>query len=108
MALTATIYNFDVDLEARREVRPKSMSRAALPPGEIWRRGGLDERMRQVLVLGTLIALGRWERFRLHVSAAVPRAASRGRDQEIVMQQAVYCGVPAAAHASEVAKVAMQ
>ena len=96
--------------EARGEIRPKStMSRLALPPGEIWRRGGLDERTRRVLVLGTLIALGRWERFRLHVSAAETEGGFTPDEiKEIVMQQAVYCGVSAADHASEVAKVAMQ
>jgi Carboxymuconolactone decarboxylase family len=38
---------------------------------EVWTRPGLDERTRRVLVLGTLIALGRWEEFGMHVRAAV-------------------------------------
>ena len=77
--------------------------------GEIWTRGGLDERTRRVLVLGTLIALGRWEEFALHVRAAVTEGGFTPDEiKEIVMQQAVYCGVPAANHAFEVARDAMQ
>ena len=77
--------------------------------GEIWTRGGLDERTRRVLVLGTLIALGRWEEFRLHVRAAVSEGGFTPDDiKEIVMQQAVYCGVPAAHHAFDVAQEALR
>lgn len=73
--------------------------------GEIWTRDGLDERTRRVLVLGTLIALGRWEEFKLHVRAAVVEGGFSQDDlKEIILQQAVYCGVPAAHHALEVAK----
>src|SRR6187401_858356 len=39
--------------------------------GEIWTRPGLDERTRRVLVIGTLVALGRWEEFRMHAAAAL-------------------------------------
>src|SRR5206468_13090616 len=39
--------------------------------GEIWTRPGLDERSRRVLVLGTLIALGRFDEFRMHARAAM-------------------------------------
>lgn len=72
--------------------------------GEIWTRDGLDARTRRVLVLGTLIALGRWEEFKVHLRAAVVEGGfSRDDIKEIVLQQAVYCGVPAAHHALEVA-----
>ena len=74
--------------------------------GEIWTRPGLDERTRRVLVLGTLLALGRWEEFRLHVRAALAAGFPLSELKEIVLQQAVYCGVPAAntgfAHLAEV------
>lgn len=67
---------------------------------EIWTRAGLDERTRRVLVIGTLLALGRWEEFALHVKAAVTEGGFSADDiKEIVLQQAVYCGVPAAHHA---------
>jgi 3-oxoadipate enol-lactonase / 4-carboxymuconolactone decarboxylase len=72
--------------------------------GEIWTRPGLDERTRRVLVLGTMIALGRWEEFAMHVRAAVEQGGFTAEDiKEIVLQQAVYCGVPAANHALKVA-----
>lgn len=72
--------------------------------GEIWTRPGLDERTRRVLVIGTMIALGRWEEFKLHVRAAVVQGGFSEQDvKEIILQQAVYCGVPAANHAIAVA-----
>ena len=65
--------------------------------GEIWTRTGLDQRTRRVLVLGTLIALGRFEEFRMHARAALAEGGFSENDlKEIVLQQAIYCGVPAA------------
>ncbi len=43
--------------------------------GEVWTRPHYDERTRRVLVLGTMIALGQWDEFRLHVRAALAEAA---------------------------------
>jgi len=72
--------------------------------GEIWTRPGLDERTRRVLVIGTMVALGRWEEFALHVRAAVVEGGFSAEDvKEVILQQAVYCGVPAANHALSVA-----
>ena len=71
--------------------------------GEIWTRPGLDERTRRVLVLGTLVALGRFDEFRMHARAALAEGGFSADDlKEIVLQQAVYCGVPAANSAFEV------
>ena len=68
--------------------------------GEIWTRPGLDVRSRRILVLGTLIALARWEEFDMHAAAAVREGGFTAADlKEIVLQQAIYCGVPAAHHA---------
>ena len=68
--------------------------------GEIWTRPGLDVRTRRILVLGTLIALGRFEEFRMHARAALNEGAfTEGDLKEIVLQQAIYCGVPAANNA---------
>ena len=65
--------------------------------GEIWTRPGLDQRTRRILVLGTLIALGRFEEFRMHARAALVEGGFSAEDlKEIVLQQAIYCGVPAA------------
>ena len=71
--------------------------------GEIWTRPGLDERARRILVLGTLIALGRFDEFRMHARAAMSQGGFSENDlKEIVLQQAIYCGVPAANTAFDV------
>jgi 4-carboxymuconolactone decarboxylase len=68
--------------------------------GEIWTRPHFDERTRRVLVIGTMIALGQWDEFRLHVGAALREGGFTPDDiKEIILQQAIYCGVPAANHA---------
>jgi|SRR6185437_514230 len=68
--------------------------------GEIWTRPHYGERTRRVLVLGTMIALGQWDEFRLHVRAALAEASFTETDiKEVILQQAIYCGVPAANHA---------
>jgi alkylhydroperoxidase/carboxymuconolactone decarboxylase family protein YurZ len=65
--------------------------------GEIWTRPGLDHRTRRILVIGTTIALGRWEEFKLHARAAITEGGFSVDDiGEIILQQAIYCGVPAA------------
>ena len=64
---------------------------------EIWTRPGLDQRTRRILVIGTLLALGRWDEFRLHARAAMTEGGFTADDVgEIILQQAIYCGVPAA------------
>lgn len=71
--------------------------------GEIWTRPGLDVRTRRILVLGTLVALGRFEEFRMHARAALGEGGFSAEDlKEIVLQQAIYCGVPAANTAFEI------
>jgi 4-carboxymuconolactone decarboxylase/3-oxoadipate enol-lactonase/4-carboxymuconolactone decarboxylase len=68
--------------------------------GEIWTRPHFDERTRRVLVIGTMMALGQWDEFRLHVRAALSEGGFTPDDiREILLQQAIYCGVPAANHA---------
>jgi len=74
--------------------------------GEIWTRPGLDVRSRRLLAMGTMVALGRWEELRLHVRAALAHGISVDEVKEVLLQQAVYCGVPAANHAfAEVASI---
>jgi 4-carboxymuconolactone decarboxylase len=64
---------------------------------EVWNRPGFDHRTRRILVIGTMVALGRWEEFQLHVRAALQSGDLTEDDlKEILMQQAIYCGVPAA------------
>jgi 4-carboxymuconolactone decarboxylase len=67
---------------------------------DIWTRPHFDHRTRRVLVIGTLLALGQWDEFRLHVRAALTEGGFTPDDiKEIILQQAIYCGVPAANHA---------
>lgn len=68
--------------------------------GEVWTRPHYDERTRRILVIGTMVALGQWDEFNLHVRAALAEGGFTTDDiKEIILQQAVYCGVPAANHA---------
>ncbi|HSN21022.1 MAG TPA: carboxymuconolactone decarboxylase family protein [Usitatibacter sp.] len=63
----------------------------------IWNREGLPRRTRRMLVLAMTAALGRWEEFRLHVRAALESGDLDQDDlKEILLQAAIYCGVPAA------------
>jgi 4-carboxymuconolactone decarboxylase len=67
--------------------------------GDIWTRPGLDRRMRSVGVLSTTIALGAWEEFRLHVRAAINNGLTQDEIKEVIIQSAIYSGVPKANHA---------
>ncbi len=68
--------------------------------GEIWTRPHFDERTRRILVIGTMLALGHWDEFRMHVRAALTEGGFSQDDiKEIILQQAIYAGVPAANHA---------
>jgi 4-carboxymuconolactone decarboxylase len=68
--------------------------------GEVWTRPHYDERTRRVLVIGTMLALDKWAEFRMHVRAALVEGGFSADDiAEIILQQAIYCGVPAANHA---------
>ena len=68
--------------------------------GEVWTRPHYDERTRRVLVIGTMLALDKWAEFRMHVRAALTEGGFTPDDiKEIIIQQAIYCGVPAANHA---------
>jgi len=65
--------------------------------GEIWGRPGLDDRTRRLLVLAITCALGRWEEFALHVRAGLTQGGfTRDELKEVLMQAAIYAGVPAA------------
>jgi 4-carboxymuconolactone decarboxylase len=67
--------------------------------GDIWTRPGLDRRMRSAIVLSTTLALGAWDEFRLHIRAALNNGLTRDEIKEILMQCAIYSGVPKANHA---------
>jgi len=67
--------------------------------GEIWSRPGLDRKTRSCMVLSAMIALGHWDEFRLHVRAAFNNGLTESEINEVILQAAIYCGVPAANHA---------
>jgi len=67
---------------------------------EIWNRPGLPRKVRRIIVVAQTVALGRWEEFRLHARAALESGDLDADDlKEILLQSAVYCGVPTANHA---------
>lgn len=67
--------------------------------GDIWTRPGLDRATRSCCVLSMMIALGAWDEFRLHVRAAFNNGLTRDDIKEVILQAAIYCGVPKANHA---------
>jgi len=64
--------------------------------GEIWTRPGLPRHTRSLLVLALMIALNRDEEFRMHVRAAFNNGVTREEIKEVILQCAIYAGVPAA------------
>jgi len=64
--------------------------------GEIWSRPGLPRKTRSLLTLSMLVALNRDQEFRMHVKAALSIGVTRDEIRELLLQTAIYCGVPAA------------
>ncbi len=64
--------------------------------GEIWARPGLDRKTRSCVTLTALVALGRFEELELHIRAAQRNGLTPDEIKEVLLQTAVYCGVPAA------------
>jgi 3-oxoadipate enol-lactonase / 4-carboxymuconolactone decarboxylase len=64
--------------------------------GAIWTRPGLDVRTRRLLAAGLTAALGRWEEFRLHVRTGLAQDLEWCDLEEVLLQAAIYAGVPAA------------
>jgi 4-carboxymuconolactone decarboxylase/3-oxoadipate enol-lactonase/4-carboxymuconolactone decarboxylase len=72
--------------------------------GEIWARPGLDRRTRSCITLTALVALGRDEELAMHVRAARRNGLTQDEIKEVLLQCAIYCGVPAANSAFAVAQ----
>jgi 4-carboxymuconolactone decarboxylase len=72
--------------------------------GEIWTRPGLDRKTRSCITLTALVAQGHFEELELHVRAARRNGLTPDEIKEVLLQCAVYCGVPAANHAFAVAQ----
>ncbi len=63
----------------------------------IWNRPGLSHKTRRIIVLAITLATGRWEEFRLHARAALESGDLDENDlKEVLLQSAIYAGVPAA------------
>jgi 4-carboxymuconolactone decarboxylase len=72
--------------------------------GEIWARPGLDRKTRSCITLTALTALNHHEELALHVRAALRNGLTADEIKEVLLQAAVYCGVPAANRAFAIAQ----
>ena len=72
--------------------------------GEVWARPGLPKHTRSLLTIGLMVALNRGEELRLHLRAAVNNDVTADEIREVLLQCAIYCGVPAANAAFHAAK----
>jgi 4-carboxymuconolactone decarboxylase len=72
--------------------------------GEIWSREGIDRRTRSLLNLGLLTALNRLHELGVHVRGAIRNGVTPGEIQEVLLQTAVYVGVPAALESFRIAE----
>src|SRR5579864_1568698 len=67
--------------------------------GDIWSRPGLPRHTRSLLTIALMVALNRTEELRMYVRAASNNGVTREEIKEVLLQSAIYCGVPAANHA---------
>jgi 4-carboxymuconolactone decarboxylase len=72
--------------------------------GEIWNRPGLDRRTRSAITLTALVALNHLDELAMHIRAAKRNGLSDDEIKEVLLQSAIYCGVPAANAAFAVAQ----
>jgi 3-oxoadipate enol-lactonase/4-carboxymuconolactone decarboxylase len=64
--------------------------------GDVWARPGLDRRTRSVVTMTALVAVGRFDELALHIRGAQRNGLTNEEIAEVLLQTAVYCGVPAA------------
>ena len=112
---------FDAGLKTRREVlgaKYVDASMAAVDDfnreftemlntycwNDIWNRPGLPRKMRSVLNLGMLVALNKEHELKLHLRGALNNGLTKEEIKEVLLQTAIYCGVPAAVVAFRAAK----
>lgn len=75
---------------------------------DIWNRPGLDRRTRSLLNLGMLTALNRPHELRLHLVGALNNGVTKDEIREVLLQTAIYCGVPAAIDSFRVAREVLE
>ena len=112
---------FDAGLKTRREVlgaKYVDASMAAVDDfnreftemlntycwNDVWNRPGLPRKTRSVLNLGMLVALGKEHELKLHLRGALTNGLTKDEIKEVLLQTAIYCGVPAAVVAFRCAK----
>jgi 4-carboxymuconolactone decarboxylase len=76
--------------------------------GEIWTRPGLDRRMRSAITMTALIGVGRFDELGMHVRASLRNGLTVDEIKEVLLQSAIYCGVPAANSAFAVAQKVLE
>jgi 4-carboxymuconolactone decarboxylase len=76
--------------------------------GEIWTRPGLDRRTRSCITVAMLVALNRPEELAMHLRAALRNGVTREELSEVLLQSAIYCGVPAANSAFKIAREVLE
>jgi 4-carboxymuconolactone decarboxylase len=72
--------------------------------GEIWTRPGLSRKTRSLITIGMMVALNRADELKVHLRAAPNNGVTREEIQEVLLQAAIYCGVPAANSAFHLAE----
>jgi 4-carboxymuconolactone decarboxylase len=72
--------------------------------GEIWSRPELPRKTRSMLTIAMMVALNRSDELRMHLKAAANCGVSRQEIREVILQTAIYCGVPAANSAFHIAQ----
>ncbi len=75
--------------------------------GAVWGRDGLPRRVRSMLNIAMLAALNRPHELRLHVKGALRNGVSRDEIREVLLQVAIYCGVPCAVDSFRIAREAL-
>ena len=76
--------------------------------GAVWTRPGLSRKTRSLINLAMLSALNRSHEFKLHVRGALNNGCTKDEIMEVLLQTAIYCGVPAAVSGLRLAKEAFQ
>ena len=71
--------------------------------GEIWTRPGLDKRTRSCITVAMLVALGQTEELKVHLRGALNNGVTVDELKEVLLQSAIYCGIPAANTAFRIA-----
>lgn len=72
--------------------------------GEIWSRPGLPRPTRSLITIAMLVALNREDELRMHLHAALKNGVTQDEIREVLLQSAIYCGVPAANSAFRIAQ----